>query len=252
MSCHLWNINKKFVSILEIKINELEGQVPKDTFKNYLDILIAIKNNKNIIKKKHLGRKFKTESYRKHAIQLISQQRNLDMIRFTTVCCCYFWSRWFVCTENLKALKLIPSHPRYCYQIEKQVLAPREAVPRAWCTEIWRIPHVTHPSLPQYLIRKSVGMWQPFGGASAPYVGFVLRSKWDVCKKKRPSLSRLGQSKGLGMKSACHVTCGEQSIGECPLQPFFSPHLYWWSKSHLGQTGNLYQKTRGLRPQSTS
>lgn len=106
------------------------------------------------------------------------------MIRFTTVCCCYFWSRRFVCTENLKALKLIPSHPPYCYQIEKQVLAPREAVPRAWCTEIWRIPHVTHPSLPQYLIRKSAGMWQPFGGASAPYVGFGLRSKWDVCKKK--------------------------------------------------------------------
>lgn len=43
MSCHLWNINKKFDSILEIKINELEEQVPKDTFKNYLDILIATK-----------------------------------------------------------------------------------------------------------------------------------------------------------------------------------------------------------------
>lgn len=43
MSCHLWNINKKFVSILEIKINELEGQVPKDTFESYLDILIATK-----------------------------------------------------------------------------------------------------------------------------------------------------------------------------------------------------------------
>lgn len=59
MSCHLWNINKKFVSILEIKINELEGQVPKDTFKSYLDILIAIKNNKNIIKKNILGESLK-------------------------------------------------------------------------------------------------------------------------------------------------------------------------------------------------
>lgn len=43
MSCHLWNINKEFVSIFEIKINELEGQVPRETFKSYLGILIATK-----------------------------------------------------------------------------------------------------------------------------------------------------------------------------------------------------------------
>ena len=117
-----------------------------------------------------------------------SQQRNLDIIRFTTVCCWVFRSRRFVCSENFEVLKLIPSHSLYCYQIEKQVLAPHEAVPRAWCTEIWRTPHVTHPPLPHYLIRKSVGMWQPSGGASAPYAGFGWSFKWDVCKKRTLSV----------------------------------------------------------------
>lgn len=52
MSCHVWNINKKFVSILEIKINELEGQVPRDPSKSYSDILIDTKKNSyNHIKK---------------------------------------------------------------------------------------------------------------------------------------------------------------------------------------------------------
>lgn len=63
MSCHLWNINKKFVSIFEMKINELEGQVPGETFKSYFGYFKSyrkkIKNNNTDIKK-HIGRKDKT------------------------------------------------------------------------------------------------------------------------------------------------------------------------------------------------
>lgn len=159
MSCHLWNINKKFVSILKIKINDLEGHAPKGTFKIYLDILIAIRKKKNkqtrklLILKRNIGKKLKTEPYWKWVIWFTSQQRDLDRIRFTTLCCklflfLFFFPEYLFILRYLKALKLIPSHPPFCYQIEKQVLSPHEAMLRAWCSVIWRIPHVTYPSLP--------------------------------------------------------------------------------------------------------
>lgn len=116
-------------------------------------------------------------------------------------------------------------------------------------TVIWRIPHVTHHSLPQYLIRKSVGDSSYLTGHQFHMLGLGEACS-GMCANKGPFLCTTGQSRGLAVHSFCSL--GGQCIGGCPPQSFFSPCLYWWNKSCLGQTGNPYQQTWDSRPQSTS
>lgn len=103
---------------------------------------------------------------------------------------------------------------------------------RAWCTEIWRTRCVTHPSLAQYLVRKSVGMWQAPGGSSALCAGFGWSSKWGVCKKERTFSVQVWQSKGVGRSPSCCVTRGKQGIGKWPPQHFFSPAVVVSTRSN--------------------
>lgn len=242
MSCHLWNINKKFVSILKIKINDLEGHAPKGTFKIYLDILIAIRKKKNkqtrklLILKRNIGKKLKTEPYWKWVIWFTSQQRDLDRIRFTTLCCklflfFFFFPRVFVYTEVSQSTEINSQSPSLLLSDRKAgPVTPWSHAESLMLCDMEDTSCYISFSAP-YLIGKSVcvgrrGEGSRYLAENLPHMQGLGEATSGMSAKKRPFLSSFGQNKGLSMSSSC-VAHGEWCAGECPPQLFFSPHLQW-------------------------